>query len=686
MTGARFETESALVTVIVLTYNQAGYIGRAIESALAQQTFQGEQFPLTIAVYDDGSTDGTVDEIRRIAAAHLGIVSVQVNDTNTGLVQRQSYLAQRAVETPFFCILEGDDFYIDHLKLASQCAVLEADAGLVACGHDTLNEYEDQGGRRERAFPSAPTRDISGMAQLIRMAAPFHISSVLFRNVFGGDPPKCLADGYACEMTMYMVYGEHGDFFYIGRPMSVRLVHRTNSFAHRERFGIVVLHLKGFRSYDKHLGHRYTEHFAEAGRAFARMALGEVRWRSPKDLRFAGYFLGEWLFWSARLLLWRAGWRKAAGQAGPGKDRDAGMATPAPLICAGLWAPAASHDAMQLSFWPASYATSYQYRVNGGEPLALASNRVVTGLSPSTTYSFEVRGVTATGHGPWSNVANGTTAAVPLPVAVDGLSATPTSQTQVELSFSDPAHETSYEYRIDGGSNAALPRNRVVEGLCSNTAYDFEVRAINSSGAGVWSNVASATTQADPLPGATGTLSVSGASRSTVQLAFALATGAAFHQYRINGGSEQTLEGDKIVTGLAPSTTYDFQVRGVNQAGGGAWSNVAAGTTSRVPVPAAVSDLSATTTSQTQVELSFTNPEHATSCQYRIGGGGAVALPGNRVVEGLAPETTYEFEVRAINSSGAGWWSNVASAATWANPHTEGRPPNCSMTNEAGSG
>lgn len=81
------------------------------------------------------------------------------------------------------------------------------------------------------------------------------------------------------------------------------------------------------------------------------------------------------------------------------------------------------------------------------------------------------------------------------------------------------------------------------------------------------------------VPGDIADLTATALSSSEVQLAFANATGAASHQYRINGGAPATLAGNKRVTGLTAETEYDFEVRGVNTTGGGNWSNVATETT-----------------------------------------------------------------------------------------------------------
>lgn len=43
------------------------------------------------------------------------------------------------------------------------------------------------------------------------------------------------------------------------------------------------------------------------------------------------------------------------------------------------------------------FATGYEYRLNGGEPIVLANDKVITGLEPDTTYEVQVRSVNSAG-------------------------------------------------------------------------------------------------------------------------------------------------------------------------------------------------------------------------------------------------------------------------------------------------
>src|SRR5712672_3063531 len=118
------------VSIIIPAYNQARFLGVAIESAL-RQTFSD----LEVIVIDDGSTDQT-----RQVAAGFGDRIRYIHQDNTGLPGARNR-GIRESSGEYLCFLDSDDFYHPD-KLQRQVELLDADPeiGFVYCDIVTTDE------------------------------------------------------------------------------------------------------------------------------------------------------------------------------------------------------------------------------------------------------------------------------------------------------------------------------------------------------------------------------------------------------------------------------------------------------------------------------------------------------------------------------------------------------------------
>lgn len=81
-------------------------------------------------------------------------------------------------------------------------------------------------------------------------------------------------------------------------------------------------------------------------------------------------------------------------------------------------------------------------------------------------------------------------------------------------------------------------------------------------------------------------------------------------------------------------------------------------------LPGAISDLTATAQSDTEIELDWTEADNAVTHEYRADNGPAIAGEPPTTVSDLTAETEYSFKVRGINTYGNGPWSNTAMEET----------------------
>ncbi len=307
------------------------------------------------------------------------------------------------------------------------------------------------------------------------------------------------------------------------------------------------------------------------------------------------------------------------------------------------------------------------------------------------TYLYQVQAHGALGAGAWSDQLS---ASVPSTAPGMPLSLMATAgNAQVTLAWNEPVSDggstiTSYEYRYQmaGGSwsnwmdtTPALSRTVTIDSLTNESAHNFEVRAENAIGAG-----AIATASATPMstvPGIPTGLGVTSTGPTEITLGWTAVDGATGYdlQRRTNGGTW----GDPMDAGsdtthtdmdLAPSTTYDYEVRAKNAAGTSDWSAVVTAATTAPTAPDAVSDLAATA-GASSITLTWSAPDSngADISGYTIevsddGSTGWTDLASKAAGDtshehtNLGPGTTKHYRITAANSEGTSDASSTAMA------------------------
>jgi glycosyltransferase involved in cell wall biosynthesis len=106
------------VSVIIPTFNRRAMVCEAVASVLAQRDAAFE-----LIVVDDGSTDGTADELERIAAAHPGVMGVERCEHRGAAAARNRGVA--LARAPLTAFLDSDDVWAPN-KLARHLAYVRA--------------------------------------------------------------------------------------------------------------------------------------------------------------------------------------------------------------------------------------------------------------------------------------------------------------------------------------------------------------------------------------------------------------------------------------------------------------------------------------------------------------------------------------------------------------------------------
>lgn len=144
-----------LLVINCITYNHAPYLAQCLEGFVMQKT----NFPFVALVHDDASPDGTAEVLREYAEKYPDIIKPicdtinRYSDKSLDLIMNEWI---NAYEPKYIAYCEGDDYWIDPLKLQKQVDALEkSKAGMC------YSDYEIYAEKIQQRTLIKPTKNIS---------------------------------------------------------------------------------------------------------------------------------------------------------------------------------------------------------------------------------------------------------------------------------------------------------------------------------------------------------------------------------------------------------------------------------------------------------------------------------------------------------------------------------------------
>ena len=330
--------------------------------------------------------------------------------------------------------------------------------------------------------------------------------------------------------------------------------------------------------------------------------------------------------------------------------------------------------------WEYRYKTAGDYSGWTDIPSSSATTTSYTksGLNNNTSYTFQVRAVSASGNGSPSSEQSATPQ--PAPSAPNLTAATPgDAQVSLTWTYSGSVSATGWQYSADNGTtwtdvSGASTRSVTVTSLTNNTEYTFRVRGVNAYGGGAASNALKATPIDKPAK-PTGFSAT--AKNQSVDLAWTNPNNSSItgweYQYKTTAtyGSWTDVPNSTAsttsytVTGLTNNTAHTFRIRAVNASGNGAESDEKSAT----PVPSPTKSASITAVGgNARVTLSWPNPNNQSITGWQLsyslttalawGAWNDITTTGTTTLSytqtGLTNNSEYRFRIRAVNASGNG--------------------------------
>ncbi len=217
------------VSVCVPTFNHEKYIAQMLESAVRQKT----DFKFEIVIGDDGSTDKAPDIIREYQQQYPELIRAFLHKENLGPSSPREFAGRNNVlfllkecKGSYVALCEGDDYWIDDLKLQKQADFMDQHPDYAICHHNMYVSYED--GSPEHNFNAPDQKTDSTIADLLEDRWFIATASLFYRNYFlSKDFAEWHHQAAAGDWALVIQLAAQGKIHYLPDTMGVYRKHHA---------------------------------------------------------------------------------------------------------------------------------------------------------------------------------------------------------------------------------------------------------------------------------------------------------------------------------------------------------------------------------------------------------------------------------------------------------------------------
>lgn len=251
------DSRPLMVTIRCITYNHEPYIRQCLEGFVMQKT----NFRFEAVVHDDASTDGTADIIREYAAKYPDIIK-PIYETENQYSKRDGSLARimdEACKGKYIALCEGDDYWIDPLKLQKQVNFMETHPGFTMCGSNGLIVW-DMGENRPSYFNKIfSSKELLAQDIIGKWAMP--TASLLYKKEIKSKYPEWSKEIYSGDQTLMLVALYRGRIFCLRDLTCIHRKSRFNTFSisnNTPALFVYSQHLKLYKCYNEWTKYKFN--------------------------------------------------------------------------------------------------------------------------------------------------------------------------------------------------------------------------------------------------------------------------------------------------------------------------------------------------------------------------------------------------------------------------------------------
>lgn len=239
------------LSILCITYNHEKFIKQAIESWLMQKT----NFNFEIIIADDASTDKNQKIIRKYYHDYQKVINPILRKKNIG--PNFNWLdAFSHCKGKYIALCEGDDYWIDPLKLQKQVDFLENNPEYSLCFHDALILWDDKS-QPPKYFCSKDQKDTSSIEDVIeKWFIPS--ASMVFRKEYITPLPDWFKDVYNGDYALHMLLAKKGKIKYFDLVMSVYRQSTNNLTSNFSKIKIIKKQIQLFNIINEYFDFEYN--------------------------------------------------------------------------------------------------------------------------------------------------------------------------------------------------------------------------------------------------------------------------------------------------------------------------------------------------------------------------------------------------------------------------------------------
>jgi glycosyltransferase involved in cell wall biosynthesis len=212
-----------LVSICCLAYNHERYISECLDGFISQRT----TFPFEVLIHDDASNDTTASIIEEYTVKFPNLIKPiyqKENQFSKGIRVNTIYNFSRA-KGKYIALCEGDDYWIDPLKLQNQVDFLEKNPDYVLCHTDINYKIEAE----DEIIPGTIAE--SDTTTIKELFVKNHVSTltVMFRNNIL-DFNKISGSLSVGDWPLYVLLSQYGKLKRLPFVSGVYRIHDSNNF------------------------------------------------------------------------------------------------------------------------------------------------------------------------------------------------------------------------------------------------------------------------------------------------------------------------------------------------------------------------------------------------------------------------------------------------------------------------